>query len=196
MSRKKTQNKTNSILEDISKRFHLVDDDAIGAFFGVIGSTVSSWRVRDCIPNRYIEHLKTKTLVDEKQNMFMPDTISTISHLSEQKPEYEKPCEKNTAQEAVPVCHDKHHPGEAVLYEIKELLASQKNTTFDLLLRALMDRQEAQGKALQGLQDICKDLHSHLQKLNETLDEINRRMYKAAEDGDVKSLGFPREAVR
>ncbi len=54
MSRKKTQNRTNIILERISMRYNLVNDEAIAAFYGVSESTVSSWRTRDTINEKLI----------------------------------------------------------------------------------------------------------------------------------------------
>lgn len=54
MSRKKTQNKTNIILNRISEHYHLTNDDDIASFYNVSASTVSSWRTRDSINERLI----------------------------------------------------------------------------------------------------------------------------------------------
>jgi hypothetical protein len=55
MSRKKTQNRTNIILERLSAFYHLINDEAIAAFYGVSESTVSSWRTRNAINSKLIK---------------------------------------------------------------------------------------------------------------------------------------------
>ena len=50
MSRKKTQNNANIILERVCNRYHLKNDDDMAAFFHVKPSTVSSWRTRNAPP--------------------------------------------------------------------------------------------------------------------------------------------------
>lgn len=55
MSRRKTQNKTNIILERISTYYHLKDDTEIGDFYGVNKTTVSSWRTRNKINEKLIK---------------------------------------------------------------------------------------------------------------------------------------------
>jgi phage repressor protein C with HTH and peptisase S24 domain len=54
MSRPKTQNRTNDILNRISAFYHLKDDVEIAEFFGVAKSTISSWRTRDLINSRMV----------------------------------------------------------------------------------------------------------------------------------------------
>lgn len=49
MSRKKTQNKTNFILDRIREHYNLKDDNDIASLYNVSKSTVSSWRTRDSI---------------------------------------------------------------------------------------------------------------------------------------------------
>lgn len=43
---------------------------------------------------------------------------------------------------------------------------------------------------------VVNSIRSHIDKLNETLDEINRRLVRAAESGDLKSLEPPVEAAQ
>lgn len=59
MSRKKTQNKTNIILERIQAHYHLINDEAVALFYGVSESTISAWRTRNRI---------NKTLIRAKCN--------------------------------------------------------------------------------------------------------------------------------
>lgn len=73
MSRRKTNNKTNIFLDDLSGRFCLIDDDAIGEFFHVSGSTVSAWRVKDNVPAIYVEYAKLRIDNVEKQNIVYLD---------------------------------------------------------------------------------------------------------------------------
>ena len=68
MSRKKTQNKTNSILNRISNHYYLENDAAIGAFYGVSESTVSAWRTRDSINETLI---RAKCNDDNLANWFI-----------------------------------------------------------------------------------------------------------------------------
>jgi transcriptional regulator with XRE-family HTH domain len=69
------------------------------------------------------------------------------------------------------------------------------STTSDLLFKALMDRIDAQGKALQGLQDLIAGQQVHINNLNETLDKLGGeighvkiRMIDAARSGDIHRL--------
>lgn len=89
MSRKKTQNKTNIILNRISEHYHLTNDDDIASFYNVSASTVSSWRTRDSINERlirakcddenlanwFINGIKTQ----EKQNIPISDVQSSYN---------------------------------------------------------------------------------------------------------------------
>lgn len=68
MSRKKTHNKTNIILNRISAHYHLTNDDDIASFYGVSKSTVSSWRTRDSINETLI---KAKCSDDNLANWFI-----------------------------------------------------------------------------------------------------------------------------
>ena len=68
--------------------------------------------------------------------------------------------------------------------------AQAPSTTQDLLFKALMDRIDAQGKALQGLQDLIVKLDHSYNGLGLEIGKIRDKMDDAAKHNDVKLLGL------
>jgi len=68
MSRKKTQNKTNSGLERISSYYNLTNDESLALFYGVSESTISAWRTRNKVNEALV---RAKCNDDNLANWFM-----------------------------------------------------------------------------------------------------------------------------
>lgn len=100
MSRRKTQNKTNIVLERISTYYHLDDDEALALFYGVSKSTISAWRTRnrvnealirakcndDNLANWFINGVKTYKLQNTDNDNLIREALTSYTSPSKISP--------------------------------------------------------------------------------------------------------------
>ena len=174
MSRKKTQNKTNIILNRISDHYHLTNDDDISAFYGVSKSTISSWRTRDSINETLI---RAKCNDDNLANWF-------INGIKTQEDNHDKiakpPAPYNANSPAGP---ESEWPLKALIDEIRAQISDQRAKNL-IYAQGILSND----KSYKDLWDVINRQAATIERLEKKCDNIFSILLEVGKDGDISHL--------
>ncbi|MFA5284520.1 MAG: helix-turn-helix domain-containing protein [Smithellaceae bacterium] len=178
MSRKKTHNKTNIILNRISAHYHLTNDDDIASFYGVSKSTVSSWRTRDSINETLI---KAKCSDDNLANWFINGikTQNQKSGIGEDAGDY------NAGQQS-PQAHagtESEWPLKSLIDEIRAQISEQRDKN-KFFAEGLLSND----KANKDMWSVINRMSASIERLENKCDQIFTILLEVGKDGDITHL--------